>query len=229
MSLENILQDNLFKNLYDNQEILDFEDGFFYKEDDLSNVEKKDGPAFRSNLYSFSCFGLQPSIKDFLDGVIDDPDYYNRLFEPGMHWPVIGIYDADSNHVIGIGSGRKNRMFVVSTNPDINSDGSDLDKFSKCDPCGLVNAIWNLFEETANSNGEWLELQLFAQEHGINDVVDLDAASDEEENGLTEEQIQKHKQRMEDVGFQIDQGMEKLIVLIPGLPENFGDISDSLL
>ncbi len=43
--MENLLQDNLFKNLYDNQEILSFEDGFFYKEDDLLNAEKKDDEA----------------------------------------------------------------------------------------------------------------------------------------------------------------------------------------
>jgi len=227
--MEKLLQDNLFKNLYDNKKILGFEDGFFYNEDELANWEKKDGPAFRSNLYSFSCLGLHPSIKDFLDGVIEDPNYYNKLFEPGMHWPVIGIYDADSNHVICIGTGRKNRLFVVSTNPDINSDGSDLDKFSKFDSCGLVNKVWDVFEKTVNANCEWIELLLFAQENGIGDIVDINDNSDEDDNGLTEEEIRENRQKMDDVGFEIDQGMEKLLVLIPRLPENFGDISDSLL
>jgi hypothetical protein len=60
-------------------------------------------------------------------------------------------------------------------------------------------------------------------------IVDINDNSDEDDNGLTEEEIRENRQKMDDVGFEIDQGMEKLLVLIPRLPENFGDISDSLL
>jgi hypothetical protein len=39
-------------------------------------------------------------------------DYKDSMFRASMHHPVIGIYNSKTNELLGIGIGRKNRIFI---------------------------------------------------------------------------------------------------------------------
>jgi hypothetical protein len=76
-------------------------------------------------------------------------DYKNLMFKPGMHQPVIGIFNAKSNELLGIGIGRKNRIFFASTDTSINDQ--NYRTFSKFDHCNVIGAIVNILESAADA------------------------------------------------------------------------------
>lgn len=150
--LENLIKDGIAFNLYRNESLL--EDGNYYNEEMLNKLTKKKGKEFLDHLYAFAYVNYESNknvnkkMFSFLDEKIGK-GYKDVLFQKGKHHPIILIYNSSINKVIGIGVGRKNRIFILKYDePKTATINDDISYFTKLDFANVISKIIKDLEET---------------------------------------------------------------------------------
>lgn len=148
--LQELIDEGIAVNLYRNPKM--YEDEVYFSESELQSTIKESGSMFLDHLYALPFKSYTEEVVDkvfkFLDKQLN-VDYKSLMFKPGMHHPVIGIFNAKSNELLGVGIGRKNRIFFVSTVESINDQ--NYRTFSKFDHCNVIGAIVNILESAADA------------------------------------------------------------------------------
>jgi hypothetical protein len=148
--LQELIDEGIAVNLYRNPRM--YEDDVYYSESDIKSNTSTFGNMFLDHLFAIPFKSYNDEVVDkvfkFLDKQVK-VDYKSFMFKPSMHQPVIGIYNAKSNELLGIGIGRKNRIFFASTNDSINDQ--NYQTFSKFDHSNVISTIVNYLTRAADS------------------------------------------------------------------------------
>lgn len=149
MELNELIEMGVIVNLYKNPKMWD-EETYFSKED-LEIYESEEGIEFLDHLYSLPFKSPEKDkiemVFSFLDNRIGTA-YRDKMFQPNRHAPAIGIYNSITNHLLTIGIGRKNRIFIQSTDESITEH--NYSKFSNHDHLNVVSKIAEYLENAAD-------------------------------------------------------------------------------
>jgi len=148
--LQELIDEGIAVNLYRNPKM--YEDDCYYLESELQSKIKEYGSMFLDHLFAIpfksGTKGVVNKVFEFLDKQLK-VDYKSLMFKPEKHHPVIGIFNTKSNELLGVGIGRKNRIFFVSTDKTIND--RNYRTFSKFDYCNVIGALVNVLENAADA------------------------------------------------------------------------------
>lgn len=149
--LQELIDEGIAVNLYRQPKLFD---AYYYFADksELPSAIKEHGSMFLDHLYAIpfksDTKGVVDKVFKFLDKQLS-VDYKSLMFKSGMHHPVIGIFNAKTNELLGLGIGRKNRIFFVSTVESINDQ--NYQSFSKLDYCKVITTTYYLLEKAADA------------------------------------------------------------------------------
>lgn len=199
--IEKLLNDGIIFNLYRNKKTL--EDGNYYDESILNEFLTKYGNKYLDHLYAFA---YSPYLSNkiankkmfsFLDAQIGK-GYKDVLFQKGKHHPNILLYNSAINKVIGIGVGRKNRIFILKYDePKTATINDDISYFTKLDFANIISKIIKDLEETMDYHYDLCALD--------EDENESDIASEISEN--------------------MDSSFYNIKIAIPTISDEIGDIS----
>ena len=148
--LQELIDEGIAVNLYRNPKM--YEDDCYYLESELQSKIKEYGSMFLDHLFAIpfksGTKGVVNKVFEFLDKQLK-VDYKSLMFKPEKHHPVIGIFNSKSNELLGVGIGRKNRIFFVSTDKTINDQ--NYRTFSKFDYCNVIGALVSVLENAADA------------------------------------------------------------------------------
>ena len=154
--LENLIKEGLAVNLYRHPEMYR-KKNYWYKKSDVNELVKENGKEFLDHLYAIPLTTWNKDntelIYSFLGEQIGEDFVNNTIREkPGvwLHRPTLGIYNSKTNHLICFGVGRKNRMFLHCSDPNINEN--KIDTFSDMDYLGLVSETYHSLAEFADAH-----------------------------------------------------------------------------
>ena len=142
--LKSLEEQNIAHNFYSKEE---FEEDC-YEKSTFMEWDESYGVAYRNHLYGFifdinSKGDFSNLMFKFFDKCLGD-EYKKRMFyvDGGMpkHNPLIGIYNSIKNQLIGIGLGRKNRIFIVSNDGSIN-ENNIVELFCELDHAEVVETL----------------------------------------------------------------------------------------
>jgi hypothetical protein len=147
--LNKLIELGVITNLYRSPAM--WEDEAYYDESDLELTESENGIEFLDHLYSMP---FKSPAKDkvelvhlFLVKQIGI-GYRSSMFQNGSHAPAIGIYNSITNELLAIGIGRKNRIFILSTDKSITDQ--NYSQFSDLDYLSVVRRIVEYLETAAD-------------------------------------------------------------------------------
>ena len=198
--IEKLLNDGILFNLYRNKNLL--EDGNYYDESILNEFLIKYGNEYLDHLYAFAdskylSDKTANEMFSFLDEKIGK-GYKDVLFQKGKHHPIILIYNSSINKVIGIGVGRKNRIFILKYDePKTATINDDISYFTKLDFANVISKIIKDLEQTMNYHYDLCALD--------EDENESDIASEISEN--------------------MDSSFYNIKIAIPTISDEMGDIS----
>ena len=175
--LQELIDEGIAVNLYRNPKMLKTL-YYFVNEDQITENVKKYGSMFLDHLFAIpfksDTKGVVDKVFKFLDQQLS-VDYKSLMFKPGMHHPVIGIFNAASNELLGFGIGRKNRIFFESTVESINDQ--NYTSFSNFDYCEVISTTKWLLERAADA------------QIGIMDAIEEGDSESEEDNSKELEEV----------------------------------------
>lgn len=149
--LQELIDEGIAVNLYRNPKMLETL-YYFVNEAEITENVKKYGSMFLDHLFAIpfksDTKGVVDKVFKFLDKQLK-VDYKSLMFKTGLHHPVLGIYNAASNELLGLGIGRKNRIFFVSTVKTINDQ--NYTSFSNFDYCKVISTTKWLLERAADA------------------------------------------------------------------------------
>ena len=149
--LQELIDEGIAVNLYRNPRMLDTL-YYFVNEAEITENVKKYGSMFLDHLFAIpfksDTKGVVDKVFKFLDKQLK-VDYKSLMFKTGLHHPVLGIYNAATNELLGLGIGRKNRIFFVSTVKTINDQ--NYTSFSNFDYCKVISTTKWLLERAADA------------------------------------------------------------------------------
>ena len=148
--LKELIDEGIAINLYRNPGM--YKDDIYYSESDLHSNIKTYGSMFLDHLFAIPFKSYNKEVVDKVFKFLDKQiivDYKDSMFRASMHHPAIGIYNSKTNELLGIGIGRKNRIFINSTDKTINDQNYNI--FSKFDHSNVISTIVNLLTIAADS------------------------------------------------------------------------------
>lgn len=168
-SLRKLVDSGVMFNLYGNIALWGMDESDFSRWD----AEEPAG-TYRHHLYGCVFTGAhRDEVMEFLNMRIG-ARAVERVFLERGHAPAIGIYNAMDNSLIGIGLGRKDQMFVVTSEESIDED--DLGStFCRLDHGGIVHRVIASVEAAGDING-------YAMQH--EDHVERDEICEEADEEL---------------------------------------------
>ena len=175
--LQELIDEGIAVNFYRNPKMLDAL-YYFNNEDQITENVNKYGSMFLDHLFAIPFKSDTKEVVDKVFKFLDKQltvDYKSLMFQLGMHHPAIGIYNAASNELLGLGIGRKNRIFFVSTVNSINDQ--NYQSFSKFDYCSVINTTSWLLERAADA------------QIGIMDAIEEGDSESEEDNSKELEEV----------------------------------------
>ena len=147
--LNKLIEMGVIVNLYKSPQM--WEDDAYYSQSDLESIESDYGIEFLDHLYSMPFKSPQKDkvemVFSFLDKQIGE-GYKEIMFQSNRHAPAIGIYNSITNELLGIGIGRKNRIFIVSTDKSITNQ--NYSQFSEHDHLNIVSRIVEYLESAVD-------------------------------------------------------------------------------
>ena len=149
--LQKLIDEGIAVNFYRNPKMLDAL-SYFENEAEITDNVKKYGSMFLDHLFAIP---FKSDTKDVVDKVFKfldkqlTVDYKSLMFQSGMHHPTIGIFNAASNELLGLGIGRKNRVFFESTVNSINDQ--NYYTFSSFDYCKVIVVTNSLLQKAADA------------------------------------------------------------------------------
>ena len=175
--LQELIDEGIAVNFYRNPKMLDAL-YYFNNEDQIKENVKKYGSMFLDHLFAIPFKSDTKEVVDKVFKFLDKQltvDYKSLMFKPGMHHPAIGIYNAASNELLGLGIGRKNRVFFESTVESINDQ--NYSSFSNFDYCEVISTTKWLLERAADA------------QIGIMDAIEEGDSESEEDNSKELEEV----------------------------------------
>ncbi len=175
--LQELIDEGIAVNFYRNPKMLDTL-YYFINEDQIKENVNKYGSMFLDHLFAIPFKSDTKEVVDKVFKFLDKQltvDYKSLMFKPGMYHPAIGIYNAASNELLGLGIGRKNRIFFESTVNSINDQ--NYQSFSKFDYCQVINTTSWLLERAADA------------QIGIIDAIEEGDSESEEDNSKELEEV----------------------------------------
>ena len=148
--LKELIDEGIAINLYRNPGM--YKDDIFYSELDLHSNIKTYGSMFLDHLFAIPFKSYNKEVVDKVFKFLDKQiivDYKDSMFRASTHHPAIGIYNSKTNELLGIGIGRKNRIFINSTDKSINDQ--NYKTFSKLDHSNVIITIVNLLTIAADA------------------------------------------------------------------------------
>jgi uncharacterized protein (TIGR02145 family) len=175
--LQELIDEGIAVNFYRNPKMLKTL-YYFNNEDQIKENVKKYGSMFLDHLFAIPFKSDTKEVVDKVFKFLDKQltvDYKSLMFQSGMHHPAIGIYNAASNELLGLGIGRKNRIFFVSTVNSINDQ--NYQSFSNFDYCEVISTTKWLLERAADA------------QIGIMDAIEEGDSESEEDNSKELEEV----------------------------------------
>ena len=154
--LQELIDAGIAINLYRNPGM--YNDDIYYSESDLKSNISEFGNMFLDHLFAIPFKSYNKEVVDKVFKFLDKQiivDYKDSMFRASMHHPVIGIYNSKTNELLGIGIGRKNRIFINSTDKTINDQ--NYKSFSKFDYSNVIFTIVNLLTIAADAQISLME------------------------------------------------------------------------
>jgi hypothetical protein len=156
--LENLIKEGLAINLYSHPEMY-LKENYWYKKSDIDRLVTEYGNEFLDHLYAIPLKTYNESdaelIYSFLEEQVGEDFVKNNIREKQGEWlhrPNFGIYNSITNNIICFGVGRKNRVFIHCSDPNINDDENKIDTFSSLDYFDLVSEIYGSLTEFADAH-----------------------------------------------------------------------------
>lgn len=110
----------------------------------------------QKNLYVFNmCFSGIKQHKILFDKLLPK-DYLKNLQPKWKHIPVFGIYNASMNVIVGVGLGRKDELFITSSDGTINNRDK-MKKFLKDDEHNNVSNMIDLLKRIGDLHYQSIE------------------------------------------------------------------------
>ena len=175
--LQELIDEGIAVNFYRNPKMLDAL-SYFESEAEITDNVKKYGSMFLDHLFAIPFKSDTKEVVDKVFKFLDKQltvDYKSLMFQSGMHHPTIGIYNAASNELLGLGIGRKNRIFFVSTVGSINDQ--NYTSFSNFDYCKVISTTKWFLERAADA------------QIGIMDAIEEGDSESEEDNSKELEEV----------------------------------------
>jgi len=149
--LQELIDEGIAVNFYRNPKMLDAL-SYFENEAEITDNVKKYGSMFLDHLFAIPFKSDTKEVVDKVFKFLDKQltvDYKSLMFQSGMHHPTIGIFNAASNELLGLGIGRKNRVFFESTVNSINDQ--NYYTFSSFDYCKVIVVTNSLLQKAADA------------------------------------------------------------------------------
>ena len=156
ISLEKLVEKGAIRNLYRSPKM--YAEGDYFIASDIDRWQKEEGSDFLDHLYAFPFSSYDSQIVEEVCAFLDETvgkGYRDILNEPGKHNSNIGFYNSKTNSVLGLGVGRKNRVFVLCTDKEIGN--SNISDFSSLDYGGVVETIYELLQSAAINHEQMCE------------------------------------------------------------------------
>jgi hypothetical protein len=135
-------------------------ENYWYKKSDIDNLVEEYGKEFLDHLYAIPLTtydeGNDELIYSFLEEQVGEEFVKNNIREKRgpdwVHRPTLGVYNSITNNIICFGVGRKNRVFIHCSDPNIDDDEDKIDTFSSLDYLDLVSEIYGSVTEFADAH-----------------------------------------------------------------------------
>ncbi|MEI6209723.1 MAG: hypothetical protein WCP20_23305 [Desulfuromonadales bacterium] len=169
---------NVF-NLYRNEQMI-YERGAsegYYTEAKLAKWDKRD-VLYRYTYFAFSFDSFEEEDMQLLAQFMPK-GYHDCLFPEGSYEPNLGILNLSTGQIVGFGFGRKNRVFIVSSDGTMNCM-DDMSGFCNLDHGNVIGQIYDALEKAGDLHWDMACLDPEGNEKGA-----------EEQEALLEE-MDKH-------------------------------------